>query len=509
MGVFHFVNKLLTAYLKKYELEMQQHADMPEKLQEITLKQILNNAQYTAFGEDHQLKKTRGKADLYCQQVPIRTYDELFPYIQRIMAGENKVLTAQKVRALAKTAGTTQVESKYIPITRECMQDCHQKGSWFTLTSLHLYREDLQIFSRKNMLIGGGDYGFYPGTKIQLADISALLIQSTPFFLKPFYTPDIYTATLPSYEEKIKLIAKQVAYEPSLTMLGGVPTWNLALYKEVLAIRGASNLLEVWPNLQAYVHGGVDFAPYLPHFKKLIPDDKMLYHNIYNASEGYFGVQNELDKDDILLILNNGIYHEFIPFAAFQKGDRDSIPITEVKKDSLYAMVITNNSGLYRYLLGDVVTFTSLRPYKIQIIGRTQEFINAFGEDLLFGNVQKALLISCEKTGVSIRDYTIAPYYINVNEKGRHQWFVEFETKPENLPAFACLLDENMQKVNSNYAQKRSNDFAITSLEIIPLPKGFFQQWLRARGKVGGQAKVPKLANHRDFAEDILRRIAK
>ena len=507
MGVFYFANKLLTAYLKKFELEMQHHADRPEILQEITLKQILNNAQHTAFGQDHQLKKTEGRANRYYQQVPIRTYDELFPYIQRIMAGEDNVLTKEKVRALAKTAGTTQVESKYIPITRECMQDCHQKGSWFTLTSLHMYREDLQIFSRKNMLIGGGDYGLFPGTDMQLADISALLIQSTPFFLKPFYTPDIYTATLPSYEEKIKLIAKQVAYEPSLTMLGGVPTWNLALYKEVLAIRGASNLLEVWPNLQAYVHGGVDFDPYRAHFKELIPDENMLYHNIYNASEGYFGVQNELDKDELLLILNNGIYHEFIPFAEFQQGDRNAIPITEVEKDCLYAMVITNNSGLYRYILGDVVIFTSLRPYKVQIIGRTQEFINAFGEDLLFSNVQKALLETCGKTGASIRDYTIAPYYLKVSEKGRHQWFVEFETKPKDRNVFSTLLDESMQKINSNYAQKRSNDFAIAPLELISLEKGFFQQWLRDRGKVGGQAKVPKLANHRKFAEDILRRM--
>jgi hypothetical protein len=290
-------------------------------------------------------------------------------------------------------------------------------------------------------------------------------------------------------------------------MLGGVPTWNLALYRQVLAEKNASNLLEVWPNLQAYVHGGVSFAPYREHYQALIPSKDFLYHEIYNASEGYFAVQDQLDKDDMILILNNGIYYEFILFEQLHSDDRNAIPLEQVQTAVLYAMVITNISGLYRYLLGDVVRFTSVHPYRIKIEGRTQEFINAFGEDLLLSNVQQALLTTCADFDVKIKDYSIAPFYMKVNQKGRHQWFIEFAGEAPQLATFTQALDEAMQGCNSNYAQKRSNDFAITKLEIIPLPTGFFQQWLRDRGKVGGQAKVPKLANHRQFAEDILERL--
>jgi hypothetical protein len=365
----------------------------------------------------------------------------------------------------------------------------------------------MQIFARKNMLIGGGYYGPQSEGGLPVADISALMIRSIPFMLRPFYLPDVETATLPDYEQKIRIIAKIAAQEPSLTMLGGVPTWNLALYREVLAEAGAKHLLEVWPNLQAYVHGGVSFAPYRQHFQELIPSDDFLYHEIYNASEGYFAVQDQLDKDDLLLILNNGIYYEFIPFDALANGDRRTVPLWGVITGQLYAMVITNSSGLYRYLLGDVVSFTSVHPYRFKIVGRTQEYINAFGEDLLLDNVQAALMSTCSQFDVRVRDFTIAPYYMQVGEQGRHQWFVEFAGPEPDIPTFSAALDAAMQRANSNYAQKRSNDFAIGPLELVRLPEGFFSSWLRQRGKVGGQSKVPKLANHRRYAEDILQRM--
>jgi len=507
MGVISWINNLFKIHLKKYEAELAEHYAHPEKLQADTLRQILRENAGTAIFKEHHLRSDASPAT-YAQRMPVRTYEEIQPYINRILAGENQVLTRQKVTALAKTAATTQKTSKYLPVTREHILSC-QKGSWFTLTSLHLHRQDMQIFARKNMLIGGGSYGNYPGTNMELADISALMIRSIPLMLRTFYLPDVYTATLPNYEEKIRKIAKIAANEPSLTMLGGVPTWNLALYRQVLAEKNASHLLEVWPNLQAYVHGGVSFAPYREHYEALIPSSDFLYHEIYNASEGYFAVQDQLDKDDMILILNNGIYYEFIPFDELHRGGESAVPLEEVQTGILYAMVITNISGLYRYLLGDVVRFTSVHPYRIKIEGRTQEFINAFGEDLLLNNVQQALLATCADFEVKIKDYSIAPFYMKVNQKGRHQWFIEFAGALPPLATFTQALDETMQGCNSNYAQKRTNDFAITRLEIIPLPTGFFQQWLRDRGKVGGQAKVPKLANHRQFAEDILVRLKK
>lgn len=507
MGVINWINNLFKIHLKKYEAELAAHYTHPEQLQRDTLQQILRENAGTAIFKEHSLRADASPAT-YAERVPVRTYEEMQPYIHRILGNENQVLTRQKVSALAKTAATTQKTSKFLPVTREHILSC-QKGSWFTLTSLHLHREDMQIFARKNMLIGGGAYGNYPGTNMLVADISALMIQSIPLILRTFYLPDIYTATLPNYEEKIRKIAKIAANEPSLTMLGGVPTWNLALYRQVLAEKNAKHLLEVWPNLQAYVHGGVSFAPYREHYEALIPSKDFLYHEIYNASEGYFAVQDQLDKDDMILILNNGIYYEFIPFDELQNDDRRAIPLEQVQPGTLYAMVITNSSGLYRYLLGDVVRFTSVHPYRIKIAGRTQEYINAFGEDLLLSNVQQALLTTCAEFEVKIKDYTIAPYYMKVNQKGRHQWFIEFAGEVPPLATFTEALDEAMKACNSNYAQKRTNDFAITKLEIIPLPTGFFQYWLRDRGKVGGQAKVPKLANHRQFAEDILDRLKK
>ncbi|MEZ4986010.1 MAG: GH3 auxin-responsive promoter family protein [Saprospiraceae bacterium] len=506
MGMISIINHLFKIHLRKYEAELAWHYDRPEALQRATLEQILAANRTTLFATEHGLEDGSIGQSVYANRVPVRSYHELTPYVAMVKKGQANVLTTAAVKALAKTAGTTSGESKYIPVTQEHIFSC-QKGSWFTLASLHLHREDLQIFARKNMLIGGGYYGVPEGGVLPVADISALMIQSIPLLLRPFYLPDVYTATLPDYEQKIKQIAPIAAREPSLTMLGGVPTWNLAMYREVLRLAGAEHLLEVWPNLQAYVHGGVSFAPYKAHFQALIPSDRFLYHEIYNASEGYFGVQDQLDKDDLLLILNNGIYYEFIPFIALQQGDRRTIPLEEVSPGVMYALVITNSSGLYRYLIGDVVQFTSVHPYRFRIIGRTQEYINAFGEDLLLDNVESALMQTCQQFSAEVADYTIAPYYMQVGEQGRHQWFVEFAKPPANVSAFAEALDKAMQRENSNYAQKRGNDFAISMLELIPLPKDFFRTWLHDRGKTGGQSKIPRLANHRQFAEDILRRI--
>lgn len=501
--MINFINNLFKVHLKKYEAELELHYRLPEQLQADTLTELLTTLAGTDFGRDHRLHEIRDGRD-YAQRVPVHTYDDLRPYLRRMLRGEENVLTPDRVRWLAQTAGTTSGQSKYIPITRDNIQACHAKGAWMSLAMLHQQREDLKIFARKNLLIGGGVYDPYPGSGLPVADISAILVHSIPLIVRPFYIPDVKTATLPNYERKVRIIAEMAAREDSITMLGGVPTWNLALYRHILEITGADNLLEVWPNLQAYVHGGVSFGPYRETFQRLIPSADFMYQEVYNASEGFFALQDSRERDDMLLLLTNAIYYEFIPFEEFRAGSRAAIPLAEVETEVPYALVITTNSGLYRYLVGDLVTFTTRAPYRIKIVGRTQEFINAFGEDLLFENVERALVKACRETRAVVKDYTIAPYYLNERERGRHQWFIEFLEMPVDLPLFNRVLDRSLQGENSNYAQKRSNDFAISELEIIPLPAGFFEQWLRRKGKVGGQSKVPKLANHRHFAQEIL-----
>ncbi len=505
--MINFINNLFKIHLKKYEVERQLHYTMPEALQEATLHEIIDTNWDTAFGHDHQFHSIQSAAR-FREVVPVVEYHELLPYIERVIAGEDGVLTEAKVKWLAKTAGTTSGQSKYIPVTKESIQSCHQKGSWFTLASMHAHREDLQIFAKRNLLIGGGAYGPHGAAGLPVGDISAILIQAIPLIIRPFYIPDIKTATLPDYEKKVKIIAEIAANEDSITMLGGVPTWNLALYRRILEITGAEHLLEIWPNLQAYIHGGVSFEPYRSHFEQLIPSSQMLYHEVYNASEGYFAIQDDPEKEDLLLLLSNGIYYEFIALEDIRNGTRQAIPLESVDINKTYAIVISSNTGLYRYLLGDLVHFTATHPYRIKVAGRVQEYINAFGEDLLIGQAEKALVDSCRELGVEIRDYTIAPYYSNVKEKGRHQWFIEFADSIEDIKLFAERLDYRLQQENSNYAQKRSNDFAVTQLEIVPLPEGFFQQWLREKGKVGGQSKAPKLSNDRRFAEEILAKLA-
>ncbi len=506
--MIELINNIFKLHLRKYEEEMALMYRSPWELQADTLRKIIKPNAATTIGRRYRFDQI-GNGREYSQQVPVHSYADLEPYILRALLHDEPALTTGKARWVAKTAGTTSGASKFIPITRENIQECHFKGSWFALAALHAHREDLQIFARKNLLIGGGIYGPYQGSSAIVADISAILIHHIPLVIRPFYIPDVRTATLPNYETKVKQIAEMGAREPSITMLGGVPTWNLTLYRRILDITGAANLLEVWPQLQAYIHGGVSFAPYREQFAALIPSRDFLYLEVYNASEGFFAVQDQLDRDDMLLLLTNGIYYEFIPFEAYKSGSLEACPLAEVQAGINYVMMITTNTGLYRYLMGDLIAFSSVSPYRIRIVGRTQEYINAFGEDLLSDNVENALIGACRAFGAIVRDYTIAPYYIQVQEKGRHQWFIEFERPPADLPMFAAALDEAMKRENSNYAQKRTNDFAIDALEVINLPAGFFEAWLRDKGKLGGQHKIPKLANHRRYAEELLQRLGR
>ncbi|MEL6970846.1 MAG: GH3 auxin-responsive promoter family protein [Bacteroidota bacterium] len=504
-----WINSLFKNYLKFHEADLQAHYKRPLHLQQQEFMRLMGPNANTIFGKQYDFRSIKDQ-ETFAARVPVHSYDDLWPYIEKIIAGESDVLTTGKVNWLAKTAGTTSGTSKYIPIPRNTLWRCHFKAAWYTLATLYAHHENMRIFAQRNLLIGGGVYGKYQDTNINLADVSGIIIHSIPLLLRPFYYPDIPTATLPDYEEKIQKTAAIAARQRNITMLGGVPTWNLSLYRLILEKTGADNLVEIWPDLQAYIHGGVRFEPYRKQFEALIPKSDFLYHEVYNASEGYFAIQDQLAKNDLLLLLNNAVFYEFLTLEDYQEGQyAAAIRLDQVQAGIPYVMLITTNAGLYRYVIGDVITFTEVFPFRIKITGRVQEYINAFGEDLQQSQVEQALISACRQTQAVIRDYSIAPQYVQVKEKGRHQWFIEFAVPPSDLTQFAELLDQAMRRENSNYDQKRARDFAIQQLEVILLPKGFFQAWLKETKRLGGQAKVPKLVNNRKIAESLIEVLAK
>jgi len=326
--------------------------------------------------------------------------------------------------------------------------------------------------------------------------------------MRGFYIPDIDLATAVNYEEKIEKIAQLAAREPGITVLGGVPTWNLPLYRRILEIHGGDNMLDVWPEARVFKHGGVNFAPYRAQFERLFPREDFIFQEIYNATEGFFGVQDKDDLRTMLLLLNAGVYYEFVRWEDYQQEDFDgAVALKDVSTEETYVMLITTVAGLYRYPMGDLIEFTETDPYRIKILGRTQEFINAFGEDLLRSEAEGALMEACIKSGAIVREFTVAPVYIELSGAGCHHWVIEFECPPESLGFFSKALDEELINVNYNYAAKRSNDFAIGQQKITVAPEGFFRNWLKKRGKMGGQHKVPRLANHRRYLEDIIKQL--
>jgi hypothetical protein len=500
------VNSLFKAYLGRYRKELHAHYETPHELQREVLDAILTRQRDTALGLEHGFGELIGCPDGYSARVPIRDYDAHRPYIDRILVGGERVMTHDPPAWIATTSGTTG-SVKYLPIPQRAVGEMHLKGSWLSLAALYEKDEELQVFSHKNLLIGGAFKGYHGATGLPKADISAVIIQSIPRIMRPFYIPDVQLATAPDYEEKIEKIAHIAAAEPGITILGGVPTWNLPLYRRILEIHGGEHMLDVWPQASVFKHGGVNFEPYRRQFERLFPRPGFIFQEIYNATEGFFGVQDRDDLRTMLLLLSAGTYYEFIPWSAYQKGHLSAVPLEGVTAGEAYVMLITTVGGLYRYPMGDLIEFTETDPYRIVILGRTQEFINAFGEDLLRSDAEKALMEACEQSRASVRDFTVAPQYIEIGRKGRHHWLIEFETSPGDRGAFERKLDEALQRQNYNYAAKRVNDYAIERQEVTYLPTGFFRSWMADRGKLGGQHKVPRLSNHRRFLEDMLGRL--
>lgn len=492
--------KYFAAFLHHREM---QNLRNPVQTQNQVLRQLIQGARDTDWGKRHGYRSIRTPEE-FAAQVPIQDYDSLKPFIQRMMHGERDVLWNGQVQWFSKSSGTTNDKSKFIPVSRTNLNKCHIKGTWHTMMWFYQNRQDARQFEMKTLLMGGSLERFEPHPRTLIGDVSAIMIHNMPTLGKMFFTPDLKTAILPDWEEKLEKMAQICAREERMVSIGGVPTWTILFLRRILEITGKKHMLEVWPDFQAYIHGGVSFDPYRKQFEKFFPSDKISYQEIYNASEGYFAVQNDFNDPGLLLLLNNGIYYEFIPIEEWGKTNQKAVTLEDVEIGKDYALVISTNAGLWRYQVGDTITFTSLNPPKIRVTGRTKQFVNAFGEEVMVANTDKALAMTCRVLDAIVAEYTVAPVYLDGTEKGSHEWLVEFEKAPKDIEKFSLLLDINLQKVNSDYEAKRYKDMALESLRMTVLPQGTFLNWMRARGKVGGQNKVPRLANDRKYVDQIL-----
>jgi hypothetical protein len=372
------------------------------------------------------------------------------------------------------------------------------------MTLLYHNRPDAKIFARKNMVMGGSIETFKDYPKTQFGDVSAFMIKNIPYFARPFFTPDFETALMAEWEEKLERLALAAIQTPEVAMIGGVPTWTVVLFRRILEITGKENMLEVWPDFQVYIHGGVSFLPYKEQFRQFFPSDQVSFQEVYNATEGFFAAQDHFGEEGMLLFLNSGIYYEFLPMEEWGKPNPQAIPLKDVEVGKHYAPVISTTAGLWRYSPGDTISFTSTSPYRIRVTGRTKQFVNAFGEEVMVENTDQAIALACEQTGAQVDEYTVAPIYFGEPGKGGHDWLVEFLQPPRDIEQFRDLLDQYLQQLNSDYEAKRYKDLAMKKLQLRVLPKGTFYDWMRARGKYGGQNKVPRLANNRQYVDEIL-----
>lgn len=466
------------------------------------MQHLVTQAQYTEFGRKYKFSRLFTVKD-FKKQVPIHEYDDLKPYIVRMMAGEENILWNTPINWFAKSSGTTSDKSKFIPISEESLKDIHFKGSKDVLSHYYKNFPDSDLLTGKSLVVGGSHQVYNLDEDIQYGDLSAVLMQNTPFWGHWIRTPELSIALLDEWESKIEMMAQNTIHE-NVTSLAGVPTWTIILIKRILEISGKKTLKEVWPNLELYMHGGVSFTPYREQINRLI-GAPINYLEMYNASEGFFAAQNMPDDDGLLLYTDHGIFYEFLPAEEYKKPDAKTIGLSGVELNKNYAPVISTNGGLWRYLLGDTIQFTSLKPFKIKVTGRLKHFMNAFGEEVIIDNADKAIAVAADKTGAVVNDYTAAPIFFGEKNNGAHEWLIEFETPPANLHEFSMQLDEALQSVNSDYEAKRYKDIALGMPVVHSLKPGIFNQWLKNKGKLGGQHKVPRLSNERTMIDEILK----
>lgn len=497
-------NSILTWVMKKRIHDIELFMKYPHDVQEELRHSLLREASKTEYGQKYGFENLTSR-EAFKSQVPIVSYEDLYPYIERLMQGEQNILWPSEVRWFAKSSGTTNARSKFIPVSTEALEDCHFKGGKDLLSIYVNNYPDTKMFTGKNLVIGGSQQvnQFDKNARSYYGDVSAVLIKNLPFWAQMVRTPSLDIALMDEWEEKIEKMAHYTLGE-NVTSISGVPTWTIVLLERILEIKGCSSINEVWPNLEAFIHGAVAFKPYRQLFNSLIPSSKMRYMETYNASEGFFGIQDRTDSDEMLLMLDYGIYYEFIPMEEWDNEHPNTLSLDQVEIGKIYALLITTNAGLWRYKIGDTIRFTSINPYRIKISGRTKHFINAFGEELIIENAEEAIALACERTSAEMENFTAGPRYLESGTKGSHEWVIEFNRLPDDLDRFAQLLDEKLRELNSDYDAKRHKDLALEAPLIHQVPKGTFYHWMKKRGKLGGQNKVPRLANDREYLDDLL-----
>jgi hypothetical protein len=473
----------------------------PVAVQREVLQELVTAAQYTEFGRKYNFSKLFTLKE-FKKNVPIHEYDDIKPYIMRMMTGEENILWNTPVTWFAKSSGTTSDKSKFIPISEESLRENHYQASKDLLSNYYKNFPSSDLLTGKGLVVGGSHQISKVNEEIQYGDLSAVLMQNSPFWGQWIRTPELSVALLDEWEDKIEKLAQVTANE-NVTSLAGVPTWTLLLLKRILEIKGKTTIKEVWPNLELYINGGVSFVPYKEQFDKIF-GEKINYLEIYNASEGFVAAQVNPDDDGMLLFTEHGIFYEFMPVEEYGNENPRTFGLKNVITGKNYALVMSTTGGLWRYLIGDTIQFTNLNPYKIKITGRLKHYMNAFGEEVIVDNSDKAIAHAAEKTNAVVNDYTAAPVYFSENSNGAHEWLIEFEKEPDDFNNFIIELDDCLKNVNSDYEAKRHKNIALRLPIVHKLPKGTFTEWLRGKGKLGGQHKVPRLSNERMMLEEIL-----
>ncbi|MBK0403517.1 GH3 auxin-responsive promoter family protein [Adhaeribacter sp. BT258] len=473
----------------------------PHEVQIETFRNLLDTAKNTEWGKRYGFEEIKSW-ETFKERVPVSSYEQLFPEIDRMMKGEQNILWPTKITWFAKSSGTTNARSKFIPVSKASLEDCHYKGGKDMLAIYVNNRPDTKLFTGKGLSIGGSFQVNEKNPNSFYGDVSAVIMQNLPFWAEYIRAPKLKTALMDKWEEKIERIAEETISE-NITSLAGVPTWTYVLLQRIMEKTGKT-IPEVWPNLELFGHGAVAFGPYRELFKAIIPTAKMNYLELYNASEGFFGIQDQPDSEDLLLMLDYGVFYEFIPAGHFDDENPITIPLSEVEIGKNYAMVISTNGGLWRYKIGDTVKFTSTDPYRFRISGRTKHYINAFGEEVIIENAEAALTEACKQTGAKLSNFTAAPVYFQSQKQGGHEWIIEFNQNPDNLSRFCAILDAKLREINSDYDAKRYQDIALVAPKVHVAPPGTFVEWLRRKNKLGGQNKVPRLSNTREYLEELL-----
>jgi len=495
------INHLVRNYLRRRYSRIETMRTKPLELQQKLLRQLLSHGVHTEWGKQQGFSSIKTPHD-FTQAMPIQVYEDVQPYIERMMHGESSVLWPGKTTWYAKSSGTSTNRAKYIPVTKQKLRQAHVSSGWDAVSIYYHHHPAARMFSERNLLIGGSIATYQPHPETRYGDVSAIMIHHMPWVGRPFYSPDYQMLLQPDWELKIQYIVDH-CLDHNITTVIGVPTWVVSIFTAILEHTGREHIHEVWPELHMYMHGGVGFEPYRDMFNKFLPHG-MSYLEGYNASEGYFAMQDELSQSGLLLLTDNGVYYEFLPLEEFGKDAPRAIGLKDVRIGQDYALVISTVSGLWRYMPGDTIQFVSINPYRIKVTGRTSQHINTFGEELVVSNADQAITKAAAAHGAIVNEYTVAPIYMTAGEGGGHEWLIEFHSAPDSLPNFRHSLDQYVKESNTDYAAKRFKDIAMRLPQVQALPQGTFVKWMKSNNKLGAQHKIPRLSNDRKIVEQIL-----